>query len=139
MTRMLLVLSIVLVLLGGCGDAEHDAKAMEIEVGDQVTLADGTDVRVSSRRRQEIWVQFREDGDGWTEPEKVHEGNRGPTGARGRTRGDQPAGERAHDDFAPDTQIICHDGLCRRRAPLDHAVQEDGTVAARGPGAASLG
>ena len=122
MTRMLFVLPIVLVLLGGCGDAEHDAKAMEIELGDQVTLDDGTDVRVSSTERQEIWVQFREEGDGWTEPEKVYEEtNRWTHQVELEQAGDTVAINPSYwkepeltDDFAPDCtlQIICHDGSC---------------------------
>jgi len=122
MTRMLLLLSVVLVLLGGCGAAEHDAEAMETEVGDQVTLADGTDVRVSSPDRQEIWVQFREEGDGWTEPEKVYEeSNRWTHEVELEQAGDTVAINPNYwreneliDDFAPDgtVQIICHDGSC---------------------------
>jgi hypothetical protein len=112
-------------LLGGCGDDEPSG-ADPISVksyGDEVTLDDGTEARVAVRDDQEIVVQWRPEGEGWTEPETVYResdhwihGDLTLTTA-GDTLAINPdywAEEVLEDDFPPDhsVQLICRDLTC---------------------------
>lgn len=143
--RTLIAVLAGLLIISACGaDAESPAaEPIDIELGDSVTLDNGDQVRVTARDAQELWVQFRAEGEGWSEPERVYaETDRWTHEVEVLTAGDTVAINAGFwtqrvldDDYHPQQtiQVICHDGSCSDAAASEYitstSFNPDGTVA----------
>jgi hypothetical protein len=123
--RWIALVLVAPLLLGACGQDEPEgAEPLALSsYGDEVTLDDGTEVRVAVRDDQEIVVQWRAEGAGWTEPAAVYRETdhwihddvtltaAGDTLAINQ---DYWVEEELQDDFPPDhsVQVICRDLTC---------------------------
>jgi hypothetical protein len=116
-------------LLAACGDDDEGAISLYTQgisvspYGDEVTLDDGTGVRVAVHDEQEIVVQWRPEGESWTQPTTVYSESDHwihedvSVTVAGSTLAINPdywAEQELADDFPPDhsVQLICQGLSC---------------------------